>query len=137
MEHWEQEMSHPPPPTSQPLPHGSLLEIGIHIGETNSRLETLITEVRELPEQIVMHLAPVLRPWVMAPVETPRSGWFAQLRPLTQFLQSGLPYVVLGKRVSILVAIWMAAAIGNYNSKEIAEIIVNVVKDHVLSALTG
>jgi hypothetical protein len=95
--------------------------LGEKIGETTSELRALNGQMHVLPERIAMQLAlhfPALRQG------EPKVGPF---RHLIHLLQSGLPYVVLAKRTSILLAIWVLAGTGNFGPDQIADMIIKVI----------
>jgi len=124
MDYREPEWSRPPPRDLQNSPSEFHFSLGMRMGETVTHLQALREEVRELPEQIALHLGAELRHWGMAPTETPKSGFVAALKHWMKFLESGLPYVQLAKRMAIATILLATAVIGNYNpalAKSLAE----------------
>jgi len=131
MEYQSRDWSHPSQrdlPNSQSAFH---FELGRQIGETNSRLETLITEVRDLPEGIAIHLAHELKSWGLVPEATPKQGFVGVLKLLMTFLQSALPYVQMAKRWVIALVMAAAAVVGNYNP-ELAKHMIDRVVGYIL-----
>jgi hypothetical protein len=116
MTQWgQQDWSQPPDPS------GFHFHLGLRLGETVSELRALNGRMDTLPEQIALQLAthfPALRQG------EPKVGPF---RHLIHLLQSGLPYVVLAKRTSILVGIWVLAGTGNFGPDQIADMVIKVI----------
>ncbi len=118
-EHWNQS-SPEDCATSQPI-NGNHFDLGMHLGETNSHLRALRWEVREIPQQVALHLTS--RMPHLATAQSGQQNFFATLRQLTQFLQSGLPYVKLAKLLSLIAMLWGFAIIAIYNPKEMASVL--------------
>lgn len=106
MNRWEQHWSQPPPDHSE---SGFHFHLGGRLEETVSELRALNWQIYHLPKRIAMQLRHH---------ETAPKGLLGELKPLTQLLQSGLPYVQLGKRLMIVLALWAMAGIGNYSPEQ-------------------
>ena len=94
------------PPQDQTGFHFSL---GARLGETVSELRTLNQQIYYLPDRMALALAAHMK------TDAPKTSIFAMLKPLTQLLQSGLPYVHLLKRTAIAMILLAIAVIGNYH----------------------
>jgi hypothetical protein len=118
MTRWGQSEQSPPPPA---MDSGFHFHLGLRLGETVSELRALNGRMDTLPEQIALQLAthfPALRHG------EPKMG---PIRQTIHLLQSGLPYVVLAKRTSILVGLWILAGTGNFSPDQIADMIIKVI----------
>lgn len=116
MTRWGQSDWSPPPD-----PSGFHFHLGARLGETVSELRALNGRMEMLPERIAMQLAKHL------PVPSPHGPRVGPIRQFIQLLQSGLPYVVLAKRASLLLGIWMLAGMGNFSPDQIADMIIKII----------
>lgn len=112
------------PPPQDPTGHsesGFHFHLGARLGETVSELRALNSRMDRLPERIAMQLARYLP---RHPLPEPKVG---RVKQFIQLLQSGLPYVVLAKRGSLLLGIWMLAGMTNFTPDQVADMIIKVI----------
>lgn len=127
------------PPHSEPGHSASAWQYSLmaKLGEMTAGLHHMAQELRGLRQDLVLHMTGL--PEQMATqmvLHASRQGLFrskstvetARMRQLTLLLKSGLPYVVLARRVAILIFLWGMIGTGAYSAEDLGKMIVAALK---------